>query len=167
MKNMCAKIFWITLLLALAAVLPAPARAQAETAPDQYKEAGMSAITPAPDVKPDFEGKVTMPYEVWCHGNRIVAGEYKLAVKTVGDEKVVYMQREGSSVVLHSKPVQPTSVDDVGHSAVLLRHGPGPGGHTLEGVYIENLKLVLFLDDRGHTSPFDKIFASVTRLPIS
>jgi hypothetical protein len=26
---------------------------------------------------------------------------------------------------------------------------------------------VLFLDDSGHTNPFDKIFASMTRLPIS
>jgi hypothetical protein len=32
---------------------------------------------------------------------------------------------------------------------------------------VESLKLVLYLDDSGHTKPFDKVFASVTRLPIS
>jgi hypothetical protein len=49
----------------------------------------------------------------------------------------------------------------------MLGHGPGPGTHTLEGVYLENLKLVLFLDETGHTNPIDKVFASVKRVPIS
>jgi hypothetical protein len=80
---------------------------------------------------------------------------------------MVTLQREGSDVVLHSRPVTPTSVSDQGHSAVLLRHGPGPNSHTLEGVYVETLKLVLFLDESGNTKPIDKMFASVKRLPIS
>jgi hypothetical protein len=88
-------------------------------------------------------------------------------VKTVGKDKMVTLQREGSDVVLHSRPVTPTSVSDQGHSAVLVRHGPGPGTHTLEGVYVEILKLVLFLDESGNTKPLDKMFASVIRLPIS
>jgi hypothetical protein len=50
---------------------------------------------------------------------------------------------------------------------MMLRHGPGPGTHTLEGVYIENLKLVLFLDETGHANPIDKVFASVKRIPIT
>jgi hypothetical protein len=79
----------------------------------------------------------------------------------------VTLQREGSDIVLQSRPVPPTSVPDEGRSAVLVRHGPGPGSHTLEGVYLENLKLVLFLDESAHTRPLDKMFASVKRLPIS
>ena len=86
---------------------------------------------------------------------------------SVGEDKMVTLQREGSDVVLHSRPVTPTSVSDQGHSAVLVRHGPGPGTHTLEGVYVEILKLVLFLDESGHTKPIDKMFASVIRVPIS
>jgi hypothetical protein len=38
---------------------------------------------------------------------------------------------------------------------------------TLEGVYLENLKLVLFLDETGHTNSIDKMFAIVKRVPIS
>jgi hypothetical protein len=161
------KITWVILLVALAGLAPAATHAQTEPSPDEYRDGGMATIIPEAAVKPDFEGKFNMPYEVWCHGNRLVPGEYKVVVKTVGAEKMVTLQREGSNVVLHSHPVTPTSVDDVGHSAVMLRHGPGPSAHTLEGVYVENLKLVLFLDDSGHTKPFDKIFASVTRLRIS
>jgi len=34
-------------------------------------------------------------------------------------------------------------------------------------VYVENLKLVLFLDEGGHEKPLDKVFAGVKRIPIS
>ena len=167
MTKIVTKTTWVILLVAVAGLAPAVTHAQAETSPDEYRDGGMATIIPEAAVKPDFEGKFTMPYEVWCHGNRLVPGEYKVMVKTVGAEKMVTLQREGSNVVLHSHPVAPTSVSDVGHSAVMLRHGPGPSSHTLEGVYVESLKLVLYLDDSGHTKPFDKMFASVTRLPIS
>jgi len=167
MRKSMARIMWIVSLLLLASLAPIATHAQAETSPDEYRDGGMATIIPESAVKPDFEGKFTMPYEVWCHGNRLVPGEYKVMVKTVGAEKMVTLQRAGSNVVLHSHPVAPTSVSDVGHSAVMLRHGPGPSSHTLEGVYVESLKLVLYLDDSGHTKPFDKMFASVTRLPIS
>jgi hypothetical protein len=167
MRKSMARIMWIVSLLLLASLAPIATHAQVETSPDEYRDGGMATIIPESAVKPDFEGKFTMPYEVWCHGNRLVPGEYKVMVKTVGAEKMVTLQREGSNVVLHSHPVAPTSVSDVGHSAVMLRHGPGPSSHTLEGVYVESLKLVLYLDDSGHTKPFDKVFASMTRLPIS
>jgi len=167
MKKSMTGILWIISLLALAVLEPIATQAQAETSPDEYRDGGMATIIPESEVKPDFQGTFTMPYEVWCHGNRLVPGEYKVVVKTVGAEKMVTLQREGSNVVLHSHPVAPTSVSDVGHSAVMLRHGPGPSSHTLEGVYVESLKLVLFLDESGHTKPFDKMFATMTRLPIS
>jgi hypothetical protein len=63
--------------------------------------------------------------------------------------------------------VPPTTVPNEGHSAVLLRNGPGPSGHTLEGVYVENLKVVLILDESGHTKFIDKMFASLKRVPIT
>jgi hypothetical protein len=129
---------------------------------DQY---GPAALPPS--VKTDFQGHFSLPYEVQCHGHKLAPGDYTLVVKTVGEDKMVTLQREGSDVVLNSRPVPPTSVSDHGPSAVMLRHGPGPGTHTLEGVYLENLKLVLFLDETGHTNPIDKVFASVKRVPIS
>jgi hypothetical protein len=152
--------------LILAAFLPAIAHAQAETGAQEHQSSNMAAIAASP-TKTEFQGRFTLPYEVQCHGHKLVPGEYTLLVKTVGEDKMVTLQREGSDVVLHSRPVPPTSVSDHGPSAVMLRHGPGPGGHTLEGVYLESLKLVLFLDETGHSNPIDKVFASVKRVPIS
>jgi hypothetical protein len=170
MKNMIAnrmtKIMWTIAALMLAAFFPATAHAQAESGAQDHETHNMAAIVHTP-AKTEFEGRVSLPYEVQCHGHKLSAGEYKVFVKTVGADKMVTLQREGSDVVLHSRPVPPTSVSDHGPSAVMLRHGPGPGTHTLEGVYLENLKLVLFLDETGHTKPIDKIFASVRRVPIT
>jgi hypothetical protein len=170
MKNMIAnrtaKITWTIAALVLAAFFPVITHAQAETGAQEHESSNMAAIAHTP-AKTEFEGHVSLPYEVQCHGHKLAAGEYKLLVKTVGEDKMVTLQREGSDVVLHSRPVPPTSVSDHGPSAMMLRHGPGPGTHTLEGVYIENLKLVLFLDETGHANPIDKVFASVKRVPIT
>ena len=166
MKTTITRFAWITLGLLLACLLPATTRAQAETHPEEYKGDNMAAVAPA-SAKIEFQGHFSLPYEVQCHGHKMVPGKYTLLVKTVGENKMVTLQREGSDVVLQSRAVPPTSVPDEGHSAVLLRHGPGPGGHTLEGVYVEDLKLVLFLDDSGHAKPLDKMFASVERVPIT
>jgi hypothetical protein len=170
MENMIAnriKKFSLTIApLMLAAFFPAVAHAQAETGAQEHESNNMATMAHAP-AKTEFEGHVSLPYEVQCHGHKLAAGDYKLFVKTVGEDKTVTLQREGSDVVLHSRPVPPTSVSDHGPSAMMLRHGPGPGTHTIEGVYIENLKLVLFLDETGHANPIDKVFASVKRIPIT
>jgi hypothetical protein len=169
MKNRIAnrinKIVLTIAQLMLAAFFPAIAHAQAETGAQDHESHNMAAMAHTP-AKTEFEGHVTLPYQVQCHGHKLSAGEYKLLVKTVGEDKMVTLQREGSDVV-HSRPVPPTSVSDHGPSAMMLRHGPGPGTHTIEGVYIENLKLVLFLDETGHANPIDKVFASVKRIPIT
>jgi hypothetical protein len=164
--NRIAKITWTIPALMLAALFPLITHAQAETGAQDHETHNMAAIEHTP-AKTEFEGHVSLPYQVQCHGHKLAAGEYKLLVKTVGEDKMVTLQREGSDVVLRSRPVPPTSVSDHGPSAMMLRHGPGPGAHTLEGVYIENLKLVLFLDETGHANPIDKVFASVKRIPIT
>ena len=127
--------------------------AQADTAAEEYHSTNTGPGAPAPSVKTDFQGHFSLPYEVQCHGHKLAPGDYTLVVKTIGEDKMVTLQREGSDVVLNSRPVPPTSVSDHGPSSVMLRHGPGPGSHTLEGVYLENLKLILFLDETGHTNP--------------
>jgi hypothetical protein len=166
MKNLLTKTAWMAAGLVLACFCSATTHAQATIAPDNYPRLNTVSITPE-IVKVDFQGNFSLPNEVQCHGHKLAPGKYTLMVKTIGTEKMVTLQREGSDVVLHSRPVTPTSVSDHGHSAVLVRHGPGPGTHTLEGVYVEVLKLVLFLDESGHTKPLDKMFASVIRVPIS
>jgi hypothetical protein len=167
MKKIMAKITWLILGLAIASFLPVATHGQAETGADDFKSNNTVPAVPGPAAKTEFKGHFTLPFQVQCHGNKLAPGEYTLMVKTVGEDKMVTFQREGSDVVLKSHPLPPTSVSDQGKSAVLLRHGPGPGGHTLEGVYLENLKLVLFLDDSGHTKFMDKMFAGLKRVPIS
>jgi hypothetical protein len=167
MEKMMAKITLVIAGLVLAGFWPATTHAQAEGGAVEYKTNNMAPVTPPPTAKTDFQGHFSLPYLVQCHGHKLTPGQYTLVVKTVGEDKMVTLQREGSDIVLQSRPVTPTSVSDEGHSAVLVRHGPGPKSHTLEGVYLENLKLVLFLDDSGHTSRMDKMFASVKRVPIS
>lgn len=166
MPNRMMQISRLIPALMLAAFLPAIAHAQAETGAQEHETTNMAAVTSS-TAKIDFQGHFSLPYQVQCHGHKLAPGEYTLLVKTVGEDKMVTLQREGSDVVLHSRPVPPTSVSDHGPSAVMLRHGPGPGAHTLEGVYLENLKLVLFLDETGHSNPIDKVFAGVKRLPIT
>ena len=166
MRNLLTKIAWMVAGLVLACFCAASTHAQAAIAPDNYPRLNTVPITDLP-VKVEFQGNFSLPNEVQCHGNKLAPGKYTVVVKTVGKDKMVTLQREGSDIVLQSRPVTPTSVSDQGHSAVLVRHGPGPNSHTLEGVYVEILKLVLFLDESGSTKPMDKMFASVVRLPIS
>jgi len=167
MKNTMTKISWMIAGLVLACFWPATTHAQAETTPEDYKSSNMAPVAPAPSVKPDFQGNFSLPYQVQCHGHKLAPGQYTLMVKTVGENKMVTIQREGSDIVLQSRPVTPTSVSASGHNAVLVRHGPGPRTRTLEGVYMENLKMVLYLDESGHVNRLDKMFASLKRLPIS
>jgi hypothetical protein len=167
MKKTVRGIKWMIVGLLLVCFWPATADAQAETSPDEFKSGNVAHITPAPPAKVEFQGSFSLPFRVQCHGNKLAPGKYMLVVKTVGEDKMVTLQREGSDIVLKSRPIPPTSVSDEGHSAVLVRHGPGPNSHTLEGVYLENLKLVLFLDESGHTRFLDKMFAGLKRLPIS
>ncbi|MGD0404938.1 MAG: hypothetical protein ABSB66_17275 [Candidatus Acidiferrales bacterium] len=167
MKNTMAKITCATLALLFAVLSPNTAHAQAETAPDSYKADNMARIE-ALSAKTDFEGHFSLKYKVQCHMHKMEPGDYTVVVKTLDDGmKLVMFRREGSEVVVESKPIPPTTVTDQGHSAILVRHGQGPGNYTLEAVYVESLKLVLMLDESGHTQLLDKMFATVKRVPIS
>src|ERR1700732_1243405 len=138
-KNMLNQMMQVSRLipaLILAAFFPVISHAQAETGAQDHETHNMAAMVHTPATT-EFEGHVSLPYEVQCHGHKLAAGDYKLLVKTVGEDKMVTLQREGSDVVLHSRPVPPTSVSDHGPSAMMLRHGPGPGTHTLKGRYLD------------------------------
>jgi len=141
MKKLLTKIAWMVAGLVLACFCAASTHAQADVESDNYPRLNTVPIT-SESVKVDFQGNFSLPSEVQCHGHKLAPGDYTLVVKTVGEDKMVTLQREGSDVVLNSRPVPPTSVSDHGPSAVMLRHGPGPGTHTLEGVHLENLKSV-------------------------
>jgi hypothetical protein len=168
MKKRIARIPWAILGLVFAVLFPFTTHAQAETSPDEYKADNMARVE-ALSAKTEFEGKFSLPYKVQCHMHTLKPGDYTVVVKTLEDGmKLVMFRREGSEVVVESKPIPPTPVpEQQGHSAILVRHGQGPGNYTLEAVYVESLKLVLMLDESGHTQMLDKIFAGVKRVPIS
>ena len=136
-NNGLTKITWTIAALMLAAFFPAITHAQAETGAQDHETHNTAAMVHTP-AKTEFEGHVSLPYEGQCHGHKLAAGDYKLLVKTVGEDKMVTLQREGSDVVLRSRPVPPTSVSDHGPSAMMLRHG-GPGyAHTRRISYRES-----------------------------
>jgi hypothetical protein len=152
--------------LVLASFCPAAAHAQADTAPDTYKSTTEAATpAPPPETKVEFQGKFSLPYKARCNGHDLAPGEYTLAVKTIGKNRMVTIQREGNEIVLTVSKVATDSAS--GQTAVLLRHGPGPWARTIEGVYVDGLKLMLYLDESGHTDPLSKIFAGVKRVPVS
>lgn len=151
--------------LALACIWPATVRAQAETTPETYKESNAVPHTPAPPAKVDFQGKFTLPFEVRCHGHKMPPGQYTLVVKTVGDARMATIEHDGKETVLQVSRTSQSS--DSGKSAVMVRHGPGPGAHTIECVWVEPLNIMMYLDESGHTGFMDKIFASLKRVPIT
>lgn len=165
MNKMIAQSAWIMVGLLLLCCWPATARAQAEHSPDNYGVSNAAPVASNAPAKTDFQGTFSLENEVQCAGHKLTAGKYTIVVKTVGENKMVTIQREGNDIVLTVRKAIPPS--DSGHSAVLVRHGPGPSGHTLEAVYIESLKLVLFLDESGCTKQMDKMFAGVKRTPIT
>ena len=111
MKKLLTKIAWMIAGLVLACFCAASTHAQADVTPDDYKRLNTVPIT-LESVKVDFQGNFSLPSEVQCHGHKLAPGKYTLMVKTVGNDKMVTLQREGSDVVLHSRPVTPTSVSE-------------------------------------------------------
>lgn len=163
MKMTTTKITWMIAGLVLACFLPATTRAQAETGADEYKTP--ASTTEAAAVKPSFQGSFSLAYPVGCGGNKLDPGKYTLSMKTEGMHKTVTIHREGSDVVLAVLSV--SQIPASGQNALLVRHGPGPKSHTIEGVYLDNIKTVFYLDKSGKEKPLDKMFAGVDRLPLS
>jgi len=104
-KNRTTKITWMVAGLMMACFSPVITHAQADTAAEEYHSTNTGPGAPAPSVKTDFQGHFSLPYEVQCHGHKLAPGDYTLVVKTVGEDKMVTLQRERSDVVLNSRPV--------------------------------------------------------------
>jgi hypothetical protein len=152
-------------ILALVLFFPTAARAQAEHAPDNYGVSNATPLNSNSRANTEFQGSFSLDKEAQCAGHKLTAGKYTILVKTVGENKMVTLEHDGKDVVLSVRKATPPT--DSGHSAVLVRHGPGPSGHTVEAVYVESLNLMLFLDESGCTKQVDKMFAGVKRTPIS
>jgi hypothetical protein len=157
----------VLMIAALAAVSlwPATVHAQAETNPDTYHPSGTPPSASSPAVQKHFEGSFKLSQPAQCEGHKLEVGEYKLIVKTVGEGKMVTLEREGHDIVLTVRRTAPAS--ETGKTVVLVRHGPGPGSRTLEAVYCEVLNMMLYLDESGHEKRMDKMFAGVKRVPVA
>jgi len=158
------KASMLTAALALACLLPATARAQAEVAPDNYDlEAPQSAPAAQPALATtktqsaaDFDGKFSLPYNVNCGGKALAPGAYSLTVKSAGSNRVVTIHRNGEDTNLVVRRVSQRPASST--SALLLRRA-GPA-RTLEAVYVQQLNAVLYLDATSNRG-------QIERLPIS
>jgi hypothetical protein len=165
MRGILENLFMTTVGLVIFGFCPIAAHAQAEHAPDNYGMSNAAPINASAAAKEEFKGSFSLASQVQCGGHKLSAGKYTVAVKTVGESRTVTIQHEGEEIVLAvSKVSKPT---DAGKSAVLVRHGPGPGTHTIEAVYVEKLNMLFVLDESGCTKGLDKMFAGVKRVPIS
>ena len=99
------KVSLFAAALGFAALLPATVRAQSDVMPDSFAfSAEESSITQSADAKlakADFEGKVSLPYDVKCEGKNLKAGQYSLSVKSDGISHLVTLHGSGENVNLH------------------------------------------------------------------
>ena len=155
----------ITVALGVAFMLPATARAQSDMSPDEFAFSAPQTTTAQPArsaaaqfAKADFEGKVSLPYNVKCGSKNLKAGQYSLSVKSEEGARVVTINGSGENVNIHMRQVLTNRW--ASQSALLV--GNSSEGRRLEGVYVEGLNAVLYPD----TNP-DGSYARTERLPIS
>jgi len=159
--------------LGFAALLPATARAQADAMPDSFafsaEEAAVAQQAGLQLAKGDFEGKVSLPYDVKCEGKNLKAGQYSLSLKSDGISHIVTIHGSGENVNLHVREIAnaPTNVranqpsnEAASQSALLV--GKSHEGRKVEAVYVKELNRTLYLStsSQGTSSHMD-------RLPIS
>jgi hypothetical protein len=170
MKGMMSKAMLTLAGLALACFWPATTHAQAEVAPDFYAidnaaPIAQPQITLASNTQQagaEFQGNISLPYQVQCSGKKLAAGQYTVAVKTEGQRKTVVLQKDGSDVKLAVRQIAPASKAE--RSALLVQSA----GQTrmLEAVYVASMNAILYLDHDWKMSLLDRMQAA-ERLPIS
>jgi hypothetical protein len=155
----------ITVALGVAFMLPATARAQSDMSPDEFAFSAPPTTTaqPAPSAaaqfaKADFEGKVSLPYNVKCGSKNLKAGQYSLSVKSEKGSRVVTINGSGEKVDIHMRQVLTNRW--ASQSALLV--GKSSEGRRLEAVYVEGLNAMLYPETNPNGS-----HARTERLPIS
>src|SRR5579863_4120933 len=156
----------ITLALgAVACLLPTTARAQSDMSPDEFAfsapEATAAQTTTTVTAKlihADFEGKVSLPYDVKCGNTNLKAGQYVLSVMSVENGRVVTLNGGGQSMNMQAREV---ASNHAGRRSALLVTKSSEG-RKLAAVYVEGMKTTLYLEASTNGSP-----AQMDRLPIS
>ena len=159
------KTCMVTLALGVAFMLPATARAQSDMSPDEYPFSAPQTTVAQPAqsaatqiAKADFEGKVSLPYNVKCGSKNLKAGQYSLSVKSEKGARVVTINGSGENVNIHMREVLTNRW--ASQSALLV--GKSSEGRRLEAVYVEGLNAMLYPDTNPNGS-----HARTERLPIS
>jgi hypothetical protein len=155
----------IAATLGLACLLPATAHAQADVMPDSFAFSAAETVSAQPvqpvlakEVKADFEGKVSLPYDVKCGGKNLRAGQYLLSVTSEGTTRVVTIRGKGENVNIYVREVPENR--GTNHSALLVRKSSG--GRRLEALYLQALNATLYVKTVSSASQ-----VGMERLPIS
>jgi hypothetical protein len=160
--------------LGFAALVPATARAQSDVMPDSFafsaEEATSTQPADAKFAKSNFEGKVSLPYDVKCEGKNLKAGQYSLSVKLDGISHMVTLHGSGQDVNLHVSELSANAAANVrsnqpsnearSQSALLI--GKSSEGRKVEAVYVKELNCTLYLNTSSQGT-----FSHIERLPIS
>ncbi len=155
-------------ILGFVSMLAPAARAQADAMPNadefpfeapQVTPAAQPAqLASAKVANADFEGKVSLPFDVQCGAKNLKAGQYLLSVKSQGASRVVTLHGDGQSMTMR---VHQVSANRAATQSALLLH-KSTEGRRLEAVYVEGLNATLYLNaSSGGT------VVSMEQLPIS
>jgi hypothetical protein len=163
--NTAAKVSIFAVALGFACLLPVTARAQSEVMPDSFAFSAEETVAAQPVqhadakiAKADFEGKVSLPYDVMCEGRNLKAGQYLVSVKSEGTSRVVTLHGSGQNVNVHVHEVPANQA--ASHSVLMVRRAGD--GRSVEAVYVKALNTTLYLD-----SSLNGSHVGMDRLPIS
>jgi hypothetical protein len=163
--NTVAKVSMFAVALGFACLLPATARAQSDVMPDTFAFSAEETIASQPVqhadakiAKADFEGKVSLPYDVKCEGKNLKAGQYLVSVKSEGTRRVVTLHGSGQNVNVQ---VHAVPANQAASPSVLMVRTAGDG-RSVEAVYVKALNTTLYLD-----SSLNGSHVGMDRLPIS
>ena len=145
--------------LGFISMLAPAARAQADAMPNpdefpfeapQATAAQPVQIAAAQVANADFEGKVSLPFNVKCGATNLKAGQYLLSVKSQGSSRVVTLRSAGQNMTMRVHEV--SAHRGANQSALLVRKSGE--GRRLEAVYVAGLNATLYLNpssDGPHT----------------
>jgi hypothetical protein len=163
--NTVAKVSIFAVALGFACLLPATARAQSDVMPDSFAFSAEETVaaqpvqhTEAKIAKADFQGRVSLPYDVKCEGRNLKAGQYLVSVKSEGASRVVTLHGSGQNVNVrvHEVPANQAA----SHSVLMVRRAGD--GRSVEALYVKALNTTLYLD-----SSLNGSHVGMDRLPIS
>ena len=153
--------------LGFVSMLAPAARAQADAMPnpDEFPFSAPEATAAQPvqlaaanAVNANFEGKVSLPFNVKCGAKNLKPGQYLLSVKSQGTSRVVTLHSAGQNMTMRVQEV--STHRGASQSALLVRMSSE--GRRLEAVYVAGLNATLYLN----ISP-DGYHARIEKLPIS